>query len=151
MLRVNRLAHIWNLLLSLVKGPGQPQPVARSLTAPTYLLKSVAHGSWRPGADLRRFRLAVTLAGLGAEMGDARHTKKTFVTATPWRLLVKSIAKTDVCCTWLHPSLSKCNFQMKTVKSIENLRRLSLTGATNLGRSAFSTYNAGVRPLQLVV
>jgi len=32
----------------------------------------VAHGSWRPGADLRRFRLAVTRAGLSAEMGDAR-------------------------------------------------------------------------------
>jgi hypothetical protein len=54
----------------------QPQPVARHLTAPTYVLKSVAHGSWRPGADPRRFRLAVTRAGLSAEMGDARHTNK---------------------------------------------------------------------------
>ena len=79
--------YIWNLLLSLGKGPGQPQPVARSLTAPTYLLKSVAHGSWRPGADPRRFRLAVTRAGLSAEMGDARHTKKTFVADIPWGLV----------------------------------------------------------------
>jgi hypothetical protein len=87
----NIYIYIWNLLISFGKGPGQPQPVARHLTAPTDVLKSVAHGSWRPGADPRRFRLAVTRAGLSAEMGDARHTKKTFVTDIPWGLVRASL------------------------------------------------------------
>ena len=30
---------------------------------------------------------------------------------------VKSVAKTDVCCTWHHPSAAKCHFHVKTTKT----------------------------------
>ena len=60
-----------------------------------------------------RFRTDMSRAPPMARLGSA-DSDKAF----------KSVTKTDVCCTWRHPSVAKGHFPMKTQKHIEKMKVL---------------------------